>query len=289
MILPDTIPMEIRHFHLFGGGTGPSAGGLAIEDPRVAAWDDGRSHFKSGGHYGVIAWDATAGTVVGHAKHDRNPATVADVRTLQAFGAAPGQWSKAAPPLIVSLDGTWHRPLTTLELAALQGFPWSALGQCGGLHGLRADARQRGAAARGRCDRVGHGARLAGRLVGRAGGSREDRGVGAAAGDPHVGRPRGGVMERPHTIDGDTGAILRERWLTRPANQEDRVHRQVRAVGLKSATVTRREDGFEVRATAFEAGRIIITDAMLADPDFTPAEFERLLLTLAREGALIGA
>ncbi|MBE0467594.1 MAG: DNA cytosine methyltransferase [Candidatus Desulforudis sp.] len=27
------------------------------------------------------------------------------------------------PPIIISLDGTWHRPLTTLELAALQGFP----------------------------------------------------------------------------------------------------------------------------------------------------------------------
>jgi hypothetical protein len=25
--------------------------------------------------------------------------------------------------VIVSLDGTWHRPLTTLELAALQGLP----------------------------------------------------------------------------------------------------------------------------------------------------------------------
>lgn len=125
------------------GGTGPSAGGLAIEDPRVAAWEDGRENFKSGGHYGVIAWDQTAGTVVGHAKHDRNPASVADVRTLQAFGSAPGQWNKAAPPLIVSLDGTWHRPLTTLELAALQGFPWWVIGQGGGLHGVRADARHR--------------------------------------------------------------------------------------------------------------------------------------------------
>lgn len=25
--------------------------------------------------------------------------------------------------MIIALDGTWHRPLTTLELAALQGFP----------------------------------------------------------------------------------------------------------------------------------------------------------------------
>ena len=26
-------------------------------------------------------------------------------------------------PVILARDGTWHRPLTTLELAALQGFP----------------------------------------------------------------------------------------------------------------------------------------------------------------------
>jgi hypothetical protein len=25
--------------------------------------------------------------------------------------------------VIIAIDGTWHRPLTTLELAALQGFP----------------------------------------------------------------------------------------------------------------------------------------------------------------------
>lgn len=25
--------------------------------------------------------------------------------------------------MIIAADGTWHRPLTTLELAALQGFP----------------------------------------------------------------------------------------------------------------------------------------------------------------------
>jgi hypothetical protein len=28
-----------------------------------------------------------------------------------------------AVPVIIAADGTWHRPLTTLELAVLQGFP----------------------------------------------------------------------------------------------------------------------------------------------------------------------
>ena len=31
--------------------------------------------------------------------------------------------------IIVAADGTWHRPLTTLELAALQGFPIEVGGQ----------------------------------------------------------------------------------------------------------------------------------------------------------------
>ena len=28
------------------------------------------------------------------------------------------------PIVLVAVDETWHRPLTTLEMAALQGFPW---------------------------------------------------------------------------------------------------------------------------------------------------------------------
>jgi hypothetical protein len=46
---------------------------------------------------------------------DRGPFSVADVRL-----PAPGE---NCCPLIVALDGTWHRPFTTLDLAALQGFP----------------------------------------------------------------------------------------------------------------------------------------------------------------------
>jgi site-specific DNA-cytosine methylase len=32
-------------------------------------------------------------------------------------------WTTARSRSLIAADGTWHRPLTTLELAALQGFP----------------------------------------------------------------------------------------------------------------------------------------------------------------------
>jgi hypothetical protein len=47
--------------------------------------------------------------------HSQGAAAVADPRLPD--DADSGAW------VIVAEDGTWHRPLTTLELAALQGFP----------------------------------------------------------------------------------------------------------------------------------------------------------------------
>ena len=113
----------------------PGGGAFNIADPRPAAWVDGREAFTTGGHYGVVPLDAPSGTVVGGAKHDTGPWSVAGC--LPAPADRPEQ-----APLIVALDGTWHRPFTTLELAALQGFPWQALAFGGGLHG-QSDARHR--------------------------------------------------------------------------------------------------------------------------------------------------
>jgi site-specific DNA-cytosine methylase len=60
----------------------------------------------------VISWEEAAGTITGTARIDNGRFAVADPR-------------KPPPmiPVIESVDGTWHRPLTTLELAALQGLP----------------------------------------------------------------------------------------------------------------------------------------------------------------------
>ncbi|MFO7180890.1 MAG: DNA cytosine methyltransferase [Pseudomonadota bacterium] len=64
------------------------------------------------GSYRVLSWEEAARTVTGSARIDNGPFAVADPRKPPDF-----------TPVIIAADGTWHRPLTTLELAVLQGFP----------------------------------------------------------------------------------------------------------------------------------------------------------------------
>lgn len=85
------------------------SGALAMADPRLTC--TARS-----GAYRVQVWDQPASTVTGSGDvHNQGSATVTDPRIPEATEA--GTWT------IVALDGTWHRPLTTLELAVLQGLP----------------------------------------------------------------------------------------------------------------------------------------------------------------------
>lgn len=140
-------------------GTGPASGGLSVADPRMKAMGNhsGKMHvqdwegpartvtgvnarvgsgaqciadprfmhsksrdgdWSGGGQYGVAQWDEPSKTVSAKAKCDTGVWTVADPRGLPAADDKPDP-----PPIIISLDGTWHRPLTTLELAMLQGYP----------------------------------------------------------------------------------------------------------------------------------------------------------------------
>ena len=91
-------------------GAGPSSGGQAVADPRVGlpggAWE-------GSGHYGVVPWTSPAHAVTARAGHDNGAHSVADPRCLPAAEAR-------LVALIIARDGTWHRPFTTLELAALQ-------------------------------------------------------------------------------------------------------------------------------------------------------------------------
>lgn len=100
------------------------SGAFQVADPRVQEWlargdvlDELSFTSKMRpGHYGVLSWEEAAATIAGHFKHDNGRASVADPR----FNAdRPPSFT----PVIIAADGTWHRPLTTLELAALQGFP----------------------------------------------------------------------------------------------------------------------------------------------------------------------
>jgi site-specific DNA-cytosine methylase len=97
-------------------GGGPSAGGQAVADPRVASKTEG-GEYASARHYGVLRWKDASPAVTGSACHDNGAHSVADPRLPLANEKLD------PPPVIVSLDGTWHRPFTTLDLAALQGYP----------------------------------------------------------------------------------------------------------------------------------------------------------------------
>lgn len=114
--------------------TGP--GGHAVEsvaDPRMdalrvpTAYDAG---------YGVLSWQEPARTVAGTAAVGCGAYAVADGRErgflegVRVLGLDEAMALELAPtkpppfvPVIVAEDGAWHRPLTPLELSALQGYP----------------------------------------------------------------------------------------------------------------------------------------------------------------------
>lgn len=94
------------------GGKGVQGGYLSVADPRPGMERSRGDAYLTGGHYGVVGWDQPAGAVASAACHDNGPWSVADVR-LPAI-------DDKLVAVIRSLDGTWHRPFTTLELAALQ-------------------------------------------------------------------------------------------------------------------------------------------------------------------------
>ena len=104
-------------------GSGGPAGGAAVADPR-AGLSANRAHYQTGGHYGVVPWDSPARAVPGKAKSDNGPWNIADPRVgegqTDAQAELPGPTEQLVA-MIRAIDGTWHRPFTTLELAALQG------------------------------------------------------------------------------------------------------------------------------------------------------------------------
>lgn len=68
--------------------------------------------YLTAGHYGVVPWDQPSGAVSAAACHDNGRWAVADPRLPAA--------TDRLVCVIQALDGCWHRPFTTLELAALQ-------------------------------------------------------------------------------------------------------------------------------------------------------------------------
>lgn len=90
-------------------------GAFAVADPRTSMDRRPGDAYLTGGHYGVLPWTSSSGAVSAAAGHDNGRWSVADPR----FDALPAMDEKTVA-IIRALDGTWHRPFTTLELAALQ-------------------------------------------------------------------------------------------------------------------------------------------------------------------------
>jgi site-specific DNA-cytosine methylase len=104
------------------GASTTGDGAFAVADPRTLSVNGKRPHYQTGGHYGVVPWDEAAGTVSANANHDNGRNSVADPREVD-LDVEPVPLPSAKDRLvcrIVSLDETWHRPFTTLELASLQ-------------------------------------------------------------------------------------------------------------------------------------------------------------------------
>jgi site-specific DNA-cytosine methylase len=93
-------------------GSTTGQGAFAVADPRSGIQRGKGDNYLTAGHYGVMPWTEPAGAVSAAAGHDNGRWSVADPRM-------PAPADKVVCR-IQALDGTWHRPFTTLELAALQ-------------------------------------------------------------------------------------------------------------------------------------------------------------------------
>jgi len=113
------------------GRSDTGQGAFAVADPRNGVNREKGDNYLTAGHYGVVDWQEPAGAVSAAAGHDNGRWSVQDPRQLPAAGEVrnPAASPEVSPlPAlnqklvcrIQALDGTWHRPFTTLELAALQ-------------------------------------------------------------------------------------------------------------------------------------------------------------------------
>lgn len=105
---------------------GNANGAYAVADPRPSMRRTKGDNYLTAGHYGVVDWNTPSGAVSASACHDNGRWCVADPRN-NSVNNLSSEMSLPAPNdklvcRITALDGTWHRPFTTLELAALQSY-----------------------------------------------------------------------------------------------------------------------------------------------------------------------
>jgi len=95
-----------------GAVTSAHGTGQCVADPRTGMNRGKGDNYLTGGHYGVVPWESPSGAVPSSGSYDNGRWSVADPRM-----PSPEQKLVA---VIRALDGTYHRPFTTLEMAALQ-------------------------------------------------------------------------------------------------------------------------------------------------------------------------
>lgn len=94
-------------------GSTTGQGAFAVADPRPnLGRNKDHNYHTCGRHYGVVPWDTHTNVISGNARHDNGYHSVADPRLPEA--------TDRGVFVIRAEDGTWHRPFTTLELAAIQ-------------------------------------------------------------------------------------------------------------------------------------------------------------------------
>lgn len=88
-----------------------------VADPRLG-------HAPRPGDRHVVAWPEPSHTIIATGSKAPSLASVADPRAPEVAGPPLDVGSTRPVHLVIrAADGTWHRPMTTLELAALQGLP----------------------------------------------------------------------------------------------------------------------------------------------------------------------
>lgn len=103
------------------GASTTGNGAFAVADPRPDCLKEEGDAYLSGGHYGVVPWERHSNAVSASALHDNGFNSVADPRESGGTYIELPNPNDRLVCCIRAMDGTWHRPFTTLELAALQG------------------------------------------------------------------------------------------------------------------------------------------------------------------------
>lgn len=99
--------------------------GQNVADPRSTC-------ARREGALGVTDWSKPTHAVIAAASIQNTALQVADPRVTEFTVEGPPLDLESRTPihlLIQAVDGTWHRPMTTLELAAIQGFPTRVRGE----------------------------------------------------------------------------------------------------------------------------------------------------------------